>query len=37
MAIDVLYLTANGAKLGPERQAALDRALGDELDPKATH
>ncbi len=37
MAIDVLYLTANGAKLGPERQAALDRALRDGLDPKATH
>jgi [protein-PII] uridylyltransferase len=37
MAIDVLYLTANGAKLGPERRAALDRALRDELDPKATH
>jgi [protein-PII] uridylyltransferase len=37
MAIDVLYLTASGAKLGPERQAALDRALREELDPKVTH
>ena len=34
MAIDVLYLTAGGAKLDPARQAALDRALRDELAPK---
>jgi [protein-PII] uridylyltransferase len=31
MAIDVLYLTAGGAKLSAERQAALGRALRDEL------
>jgi [protein-PII] uridylyltransferase len=34
MAIDVLYLTAGGAKLGAERQDALGRALRDELEPK---
>ena len=31
MAIDVLYLTSGGAKLTPERQAALGRALVEEL------
>jgi len=31
MAIDVLYLTSGGAKLRPDRQAALERALRDEL------
>jgi len=31
MAIDVLYLTANGAKLSAERQTALGKALRDEL------
>jgi [protein-PII] uridylyltransferase len=31
MAIDVLYLTAGGVKLGAERQAALGRALREEL------
>jgi [protein-PII] uridylyltransferase len=31
MAIDVLYLTSGGAKLSAERQAALGRALRDEL------
>jgi [protein-PII] uridylyltransferase len=31
MAIDVLYLTSGGAKLTAERQAALGRALRDEL------
>ncbi len=31
MAIDVLYLTSGGAKLGPERQAALADALHGEL------
>jgi [protein-PII] uridylyltransferase len=31
MAIDVFYLTSAGAKLSPERQAALGRALGEEL------
>jgi [protein-PII] uridylyltransferase len=31
MAIDVFYLTSGGAKLSPERQAALGRALGEEL------
>jgi [protein-PII] uridylyltransferase len=35
MAIDVLYLTAHGAKLGPDRQIALDRALREELDARA--
>lgn len=34
MAIDVLYLTAGGAKLGAERQDALGRALREELEPK---
>ncbi|HWZ81548.1 MAG TPA: [protein-PII] uridylyltransferase [Terriglobales bacterium] len=32
MAIDVLYLTAGGAKLDGERQAALGRALREELE-----
>jgi [protein-PII] uridylyltransferase len=31
MAIDILYLTSSGAKLGADRQAALGRALRDEL------
>jgi len=31
MAIDVLYLTSGGTKLNAERQAALGRALRDEL------
>jgi [protein-PII] uridylyltransferase len=31
MAIDVLYLTSGGAKLSAERQAALGRALREEL------
>ncbi len=31
MAIDVLYLTSGGAKLSAERQAALGKALRDEL------
>jgi [protein-PII] uridylyltransferase len=31
MAIDVLYLTSGGAKLGADRQAALGQALRDEL------
>jgi [protein-PII] uridylyltransferase len=31
MAIDVLYLTSGGAKLSTERQAALGKALRDEL------
>ena len=31
MAIDVLYLTSGGAKLSGERQAALGRALNEEL------
>ncbi len=31
MAIDVLYLTSGGAKLSADRQAALGRALRDEL------
>jgi [protein-PII] uridylyltransferase len=31
MAIDVLYLTSQGAKLGAERQAELARALTEEL------
>jgi [protein-PII] uridylyltransferase len=31
MAIDVLYLTSNGAKLSAERQTALGKALRDEL------
>src|ERR1700687_1634326 len=31
MAIDVLYLTSDGAKLSPDRQAALGQALRDEL------
>jgi [protein-PII] uridylyltransferase len=35
MAIDVLYLTATGAKLDQNRQAALRQALGEELAPKA--
>jgi [protein-PII] uridylyltransferase len=34
MAIDVLYLTANGAKLSPDQQTALSKALREELDPK---
>jgi [protein-PII] uridylyltransferase len=34
MAIDVLYLTANGAKLDAARQTALSRALHTELEPK---
>ncbi|MFY9561360.1 MAG: [protein-PII] uridylyltransferase [Terriglobales bacterium] len=34
MAIDVLYLTAAGAKLGLDRQAALGRALREELEAK---
>jgi [protein-PII] uridylyltransferase len=33
MAIDVLYLTANGAKLDAGRQAALGHALRAELEP----
>jgi [protein-PII] uridylyltransferase len=35
MAIDVLYLTATGAKLDQNWQAALRQALGEELAPKA--
>ncbi len=35
MAIDVLYLTANGAKLVLDRQAALGRALREELEPRS--
>jgi len=35
MAIDVLYLTANGAKLEQDRQVALRQALREELEPKA--
>ncbi len=31
MAIDVFYLTSGGAKLSPDRQAALGQALRDEL------
>jgi len=31
MAIDVLYLTSSGAKLGADRQTALGQALRDEL------
>lgn len=31
MAIDVLYLTSGGAKLNPDREAALGQALRDEL------
>jgi [protein-PII] uridylyltransferase len=31
MAIDVLYLTSDGAKLNADRQAALGKALRDEL------
>jgi [protein-PII] uridylyltransferase len=31
MAIDVLYLTAGGAKLSPKQQVALGQALRDEL------
>jgi [protein-PII] uridylyltransferase len=31
MAIDVLYLTSGGAKLSAERQAALGKALREEL------
>ena len=31
MAIDILYLTSGGAKLGADRQAALGQALRDEL------
>jgi [protein-PII] uridylyltransferase len=34
MAIDVLYLTANGAKLDLQRQATLGRALREELQAK---
>jgi [protein-PII] uridylyltransferase len=34
MAIDVLYLTAQGAKLAPDRQAALGQALREELEAK---
>jgi [protein-PII] uridylyltransferase len=34
MAIDVLYLTSGGAKLSGERQAALGRALREELEAK---
>jgi [protein-PII] uridylyltransferase len=34
MAIDVLYLTAGGSKLGADRQAALARSLREELEPK---
>jgi [protein-PII] uridylyltransferase len=34
MAIDVLYLTASGAKLSAERQGELDKALRDELSAK---
>ena len=34
MAIDVLYLTANGAKLDLDRQTALGRALRAELETK---
>ena len=34
MAIDVLYLTAGGAKLSAGRQAALAEGLREELDPK---
>jgi len=34
MAIDVLYLTSGGAKLSPERQAALGKALREELKAK---
>jgi [protein-PII] uridylyltransferase len=35
MAIDVLYLTASGAKLDQDRKTALDRSLREELDQKA--
>jgi [protein-PII] uridylyltransferase len=35
MAIDVLYLTSGGAKLGLDVQSALGRILRDELDPAA--
>jgi [protein-PII] uridylyltransferase len=34
MAIDVLYLTSGGAKLSPDRQAGLGRALWEELETK---
>jgi [protein-PII] uridylyltransferase len=34
MAIDVLYLTSAGAKLGAERQTALGHAIRDELTAK---
>ena len=34
MAIDVLYLTSGGAKLSPDRQAGLGRALREELEAK---
>jgi [protein-PII] uridylyltransferase len=34
MAIDVLYLTAGGAKLAQDRKVALDRSLREELDQK---
>ncbi|HEX9111662.1 MAG TPA: [protein-PII] uridylyltransferase, partial [Terriglobales bacterium] len=34
MAIDVLYLTSGGAKLDQEREAALGRALREELEAK---
>jgi [protein-PII] uridylyltransferase len=36
MAIDVLYLTAKGAKLDTARQAALAQALHEELQPTAS-
>jgi len=36
MAIDVLYLTTNGAKLASDRQASLGRSLREELEPIPT-
>jgi [protein-PII] uridylyltransferase len=35
MAIDVLYLTAAGAKLDHDRKAALEHSLREELDRKS--
>lgn len=36
MAIDVFYLTVKGAKLPPDRQAALSKSLSEELDTAAS-